>query len=367
MRSYFRVFLTSSVFVFGTVILVAQNLVLNPGFEELKKCPEDFGTLSKDASFWKQPTSGSTDYFNNCSEKMSVNSNFIGEQDTFEGNAYAGLYVYGPNDYREYLAGELKQKLIKGKKYNFSFQVSLADKSEYAIKEFGILFLNKELDLQTKSNIPYSLMNSRGRNNYVGLTNPRYYTDKENWTEVSGSFVAFGTEKYIVLGNFRSNAHTKPNKIGNSSKKAAYYYIDMVVVEEAEKSFKLDEIYVFENLLFEVDGFNIQTEGQKQLESIVVHLKDNPSLNISIYGHTDNVGSQVYNQELSKKRAKAVGLFLVDNGLSPFRIAWKGFGDMSPLAKNETKEGRDKNRRVEFIISKKKRDTYASGLFEDED
>jgi len=345
----------------------AQNLVKNPGFEEFVKCPEEYGSLSDFSLYWKQPTYGSTDYFHSCSDNMPVNRNFIGQQETFEGEAYAGFYAFGPKDYREYLAGELSEKLIKGKKYNFSFRVSLADKSEYAIKEFGILFMNKELDLHTKRNIPYELMNRNGLYNYVGLANPKYYKDKENWAEISGEYIADGTEQFIVIGNFKSNAHTHRAKIGSSLKKAAYYYVDMVLVEQADKLFKLDEIYVLENLLFEVNGYTVKGEGKKQLQALVSHLKAEPSLNISIYGHTDNVGSPEYNKELSQKRAKAVGLFLVDNGLSPFRIAWKGFGDISPVAKNETQEGRDKNRRVEFVISKKKRDTYASGLFEDED
>lgn len=361
-----RGFLTTLILNLFCTTIVAQNLVKNPGFEEMVQCPKEYGSLSEDALFWKQPTNGSSDYFQSCSDNMSIKRNFIGQQETFEGNGYAGFYAYGPEDYREYLAGELEKNLIKGKKYNLSFRVSLADKSEYAIREFGILFVDKELNLDTKRNIPPSLMNRNGLYNYVGLGNHRYYKDKDNWTEISGEYTADGTEKYIVLGNFKSNSNTARTKVASNLKKAAYYYIDMVSITETDNTFNLDEIYVLENLLFEVNGHTVKGKGKKQLEDLVSHLKDNPSLNISIYGHTDNIGSPLYNKELSQRRAKAVGLFLVDTGLSSFRIAWKGFGDVSPLVKNKTKEGRDKNRRVEFVISKKRRDTYASGVFEDE-
>lgn len=330
-------------------------------------CPKEYGSLAEDASFWMQPTYGSTDYFHSCSNIMSINHNFIGRQEAFEGNAYAGFYAYGPGDYREYIAGELDQKFTKGKSYKLSFRISLADKSEFAIRELGVLFLHKMLDLRTKRNIPYDLMNRNGLNNYVGLDNTKFYKDKDNWTEVAGEYVADGTEQYIIIGNFKSNFETKRKKVASNLKKASYYYIDMVSIKEADNSFNLDEIYVIENLLFEVDGYTVKGDGKKQLEAIIYHLKDNPTLNISIYGHTDNMGSNEYNKELSQKRAKTVAMFLVDNGLSHFRIAWKGFGDINPLAENKTKEGRDKNRRVEFVISKKKRDTYASGVFEEED
>lgn len=362
-----RSFLTVLIFYLFCQKITSQNLVKNPGFEDFVACPETYGSFQEDVLFWKQPTYGSTDYFNTCSSNMPVDENFIGVQEVFEGNAYAGFYAYGPKDYREYISGELKERLSKGKKYTFSFRISLAEKSEYAIKEFGFLFSHKILDLHTERNIPYNLMNRNGLYNYVSITSRNYYDDKNSWTKVSGEYVADGTEKYIILGNFKSNSHTHRSKVAKNLKKAAYYYIDMVRVEETEKPFRLDEIYVLENLLFNVNGYTITGEGEKQLEVLVTHLKENPSLNISFYGHTDNIGSKTHNKELSGKRAKAVGLFLVDNGLSPFRIAWEGFGDKSPVAKNETEEGREKNRRVEFVISKKSRAYYASGVFEDDE
>lgn len=346
---------------------IAQNLVNNPGFEDFNGCPEEFGSLKYDVPFWTQPTYGSTDYFHNCSLEMPIRDNFIGEQSTYEGEGYAGMYVYGPKDYREYLTSELQHTLIKGKKYFISFQVSLADKVELGVNQFGILFTKNLLELHTKRNIPIDLMRRKGYDNYVEIRHHNYYVNKTDWIEVSGSYIADGTENQMTIGNFKSNVSTSTLKTGNNLKKASYYYVDMVSLKQETQSFTLDEIYVLENLMFDTDGYSIKKEGRKQLEYLVVYLKNNPSFNISIYGHTDNVGSNAHNLFLSKKRAKAVSLFLVDNGLSARRIAWKGYGDSNPMSKNMTEKGRELNRRVEFVVSKKKREYYASSIFEDDD
>ncbi|TMM57978.1 OmpA family protein [Maribacter algarum] len=369
--SYFskhkRYFVLIALFYCGLTACLAQNLVKNPSFEDYVQCPSDYATFHKDVLFWTCPTNGSTDYFNSCSKQMSVGRNFAGHQNVFNGKGYAGFYAFGPKDYREYIGGELKQVLQKDKKYLVSVVVSLSDKSAYAVKELGFLFGDKPLNLQTTRNIPHRMMLQEGLSNYLGMTNTKYFSNKSDWMEIRSEYIANGNERYFTFGNFKENRKTQMIVTGKNLKKASYYYVDMISISEAEPSFLLDEIYVFEGLNFDVDGFQIKEESQGKLRGLLDYLKENPSLNIAIYGHTDNYGNKDYNLDLSGKRAKSVGLFLVENGLSPFRIAWKGYGDAKPLMANKTEIGREKNRRVEFIISKKKREYYASGLFEDED
>jgi len=361
-----RLLFVVTLILLGLASAFGQNLVKNPGFEDHTACPDEYGSFQEDVSSWYKPTNGSTDYFNLCGDKLSTGKNFIGNQKTYEGNAYAGFYAYGPNGYREYIGGELTEKLEKGKKYKFSFRVSLAEKSQFAISELSILFSSEPIELDTKTNISFNMLQRRRLKNYVSVTNHAYFSNKQDWMEVSGEYIANGTEQYIVLGNFKSNAETKKAKVAKNLKKAAYYYIDMISVAPTGMNLELDETYVLENLFFEVNGHEIIGNGKKELQKLIRHLKENPELNIAIYGHTDNVGPKVLNKELSQKRAKEVGLFLLENGLSSSRIAWKGFGDLVPLAANETEEGRKKNRRVEFVVSEKGQEFYASNLFEDE-
>ncbi|MFT5384016.1 MAG: outer membrane protein OmpA-like peptidoglycan-associated protein [Saprospiraceae bacterium] len=73
---------------------------------------------------------------------------------------------------------------------------------------------------------------------------------------------------------------------------------------------------------------------------------------IEIRGHTDSMGEDNYNMYLSRKRAKAVVEFLNENGISRSRTRYKGFGNTDPVATNQSEEGRQLNRRVEFLIIK---------------
>ena len=132
--------------------MAAQNLVLNPSFEELENCPKRLGNFNADVKYWSTPTEGSTDYFNACSTAMGTPKNFNGTQPADFGKGYAGLYLYAPDDYREYLQAELSEPLIKGEKYQVSFYVSLAERSDFAIKEFGVLFSKNKMDVAGKKN-----------------------------------------------------------------------------------------------------------------------------------------------------------------------------------------------------------------------
>ena len=344
----------------------AQNLVNNPSFEDFDACPLEFGGLEKVVPSWHQPTDGSTDYFNSCSTEMSTAKNFMGGQSAYDGNGYAGMYAYAPKDYREYLTAEFKEPLKRSQKYVFSFQISLAEESQYGVNEFGILFTTKPLDLNTKQHLSINPMTRKKGFNYTIIRSHKYFADKQGWTEVSGTYIATGGEGFMTIGNFNANKNTRLLESGTNLKKVAYYYVDMFAMKPLKSEYKLDEVYVLENLMFDFNGFDLEEKGREQLESLVAYLKAHRGYAISIYGHTDNIGSKEYNKELSQKRAKAVAQFLVKNGLQPNRILWRGYGDLNPLAKNRTDEERGRNRRVEFVLSREKRDYYASGVFEDQ-
>ena len=79
-------------------------------------------------------------------------------------------------------------------------------------------------------------------------------------------------------------------------------------------------------------------------------LNDNPTMNIQLNGHTDNVGSPQDNLKLSQNRAQSVVDYLIKNKISASRLRSKGFGETQPIDSNETKEGRQNNRRTEFLV-----------------
>jgi len=102
------------------------------------------------------------------------------------------------------------------------------------------------------------------------------------------------------------------------------------------------------NIFFETDKYELKPESYAELNRLLQILKKNPSIQIEISGHTDNVGTVFYNLILSKNRAQAVFDYLLSAGIDKSRLASQGYGVTKPIADNETEEGRQLNRRVEI-------------------
>ncbi|MFV0390360.1 MAG: OmpA family protein [Paludibacteraceae bacterium] len=109
----------------------------------------------------------------------------------------------------------------------------------------------------------------------------------------------------------------------------------------------------FENIEFDFDSDVIKEESKSTLNQVISILKENDTWStIRIMGHTDNTGSDSYNQNLSERRAASVAKYLTENGIATSKISSEGFGESRPIATNDTAEGRQDNRRVEFEITK---------------
>lgn len=109
---------------------------------------------------------------------------------------------------------------------------------------------------------------------------------------------------------------------------------------------------VLKNIFFASNQFQLKDESVAELEKLLQLLNDNPTTQIMISGHTDNVGSAADNLALSTSRAKSVVQFLQKNGIEPSRLVSKGWGASKPIADNTTEENKAKNRRTELSILK---------------
>lgn len=112
-------------------------------------------------------------------------------------------------------------------------------------------------------------------------------------------------------------------------------------------------------LLFDFASDVVRPEAQVNLAELARSLKKYPGSDLLIVGHTDNVGSESYNQSLSERRAAAASNYLVAQGVKPTRVSTRGMGELEPIATNDTPEGRQENRRVEVAI-------YASEAYRNE-
>ena len=105
------------------------------------------------------------------------------------------------------------------------------------------------------------------------------------------------------------------------------------------------------DVLFKTGSFELLPGARERLAKISGIVLAYPSLHLQVEGHTDSVGGDEYNQQLSEKRAGAVRDYLVQQGISEGAIEARGFGKTDPVASNETAEGRQQNRRVEMVVS----------------
>lgn len=104
-------------------------------------------------------------------------------------------------------------------------------------------------------------------------------------------------------------------------------------------------------LLFDFNSFALTAQTKQNLSEMAQTLKKYPDTDILVEGHTDSKGSEEYNMNLSVKRAQAVADYLTGLGVPKSRFTIKGYGEMNPVATNETDEGRQQNRRVEMAIT----------------
>lgn len=116
---------------------------------------------------------------------------------------------------------------------------------------------------------------------------------------------------------------------------------------------EIGETIQLRNVFFVQSKAELRPESYPELDRLVKIMKDNPTIEIELSGHTDNRGSSQANLELSDKRVHAVEGYLIAKGINPKRISGRGYGGAKPIAPSDTEENRQLNRRVEFKIVKK--------------
>ncbi len=103
-------------------------------------------------------------------------------------------------------------------------------------------------------------------------------------------------------------------------------------------------------ILFAFNSSDLSDQARQNLVNLANSLKEYPNTEILIAGHTDSVGSETYNQELSERRANSAAAYLLDAGVGADRMSIIGHGETQPVASNDTDLGRQQNRRVEVAI-----------------
>ena len=342
---------------------VTDNIVPNPGFERFSSNPigwfykgEHFTKVMK---YWSSPTGASPDVFG---PKVRVPASWaekdFGKETPHNGGAMVGITVYGCVDgkphCREYVQAQLAEPLVVGQDYYVEMWVNQLPRS-LDVNNLGFHFSPTKVDITTDELLP---LPPQVRSEEI------VEVAKGRWQRVSGTFTAEAEAEYLLIGNFFDDDHTRVAGMDDEHLKYAYYYLDDVLVKKIPPilpvpvkpddltKIELEEgkIVRLKHLYFEFDKYELHPRSYVELRKLVSLMKANPSMVIQVNGHTDNKGADNYNMYLSRKRAKAVVYYLNEQGIPRERTLYKGFGHTQPIASNDTSEGRQLNRRVEFLI-----------------
>jgi len=363
----------------------SKNLVPNPSFEYYFECPEHLEAIRfRKIPFWvANPSNCTPDYFNECGRRgYRVPKNRCGTMPAKSGHAYVGLILrvgHPEGDpmgwyYREHITVKLKHPLKKKFRYVAQMHLALSTYANYAIANIGMLFTPTARRIKWNTFYEPQVVTPRGQ-----------FLDKANrWILVRDTLVAKGGEAFLTIGEFNNLENSQIKRITDSRKhrkkfnfNRAYYYIDDVSVVELGKvvidtlpritiqqnsptprlEFKTNfgkitqgEPIILKNIFFEFAKARLLPKSFPELNKLVALLKKYPQIQIKIQGHTDNVGTHARNQQLSERRAQSVVNYLVNKGVLNERLTAEGFGETKPIDTNQTKQGRQKNRRVEFVI-----------------
>lgn len=112
----------------------------------------------------------------------------------------------------------------------------------------------------------------------------------------------------------------------------------------------LGDVVGLDGVTFETDSDRLRPDAKTILDEVTRVMERYPEMMVEVAGHTDSVGPDAYNQQLSQKRAEAARQYLVDKGIAADRMTATGYGESEPVDSNDTKEGRERNRRTELRI-----------------
>ncbi|HDY99520.1 MAG TPA: OmpA family protein [Pseudomonas sabulinigri] len=137
---------------------------------------------------------------------------------------------------------------------------------------------------------------------------------------------------------------------GSKKEEAVVAAAAPVAMAQPEPAPEMQSVRVELDVLFDFDKDTIRPEYRQDIQSLAEFMRTYPSVTTTVEGHTDSVGSDTYNQNLSERRANAVREALIGEGVDGSRVSSAGYGEARPIADNSTDEGRSMNRRVEAEV-----------------
>jgi len=241
-----------------------QNIIQNGDFEQFTICPNGMDLIQL-ATFWNRAGTGTSDYFNQCSNNTysDVPFNYWGFQGAHSGLGYSGICLYDEYigtalNYREYIENELNSTLIAGATYSFEMYINLVDSCRYSTNDIGVYFSDTTC---------YGVPDYFPIDVYPQIINLNgIYPDSLSWLKITGDYIATGGENFIVIGNFKSDSSTNL-ALSNSN---TYETIAYILVDDVSLSLStgiksdehLDKFNIYPNPFINELEINSSTQHQ---------------------------------------------------------------------------------------------------------
>ncbi len=170
----------------------------------------------------------------------------------------------------------------------------------------------------------------------------------------------FGITLSVPLGNFKKAKAAEPEPVPEpmpepepepEPEKLCYTIDEMKELIHNGQNIQGKKICAVKQVSFTTGSHVLTSEDKVYLDEMVILMQTNELIKIRVNGHTDNVGDEAFNTNLSRERAKAVHDYLKSRGIDASRLSFTYFGPTRPIADNDTEDGRAINRRVEFEIT----------------
>jgi OOP family OmpA-OmpF porin len=361
-----------------------NNLILNPEFNYFYYKPvqvvsDGRSKIDEWIPFWRAPGNYTPDYLSNLRSINVLSFYYLFDFPLPNKFSYAGLGIYrDSSSYSEYIEGNLVKPLSKGHKYCLKVSIALSSYSGFSVDKLAFHLSPNPILIDETNEGSYTPQ----------VTLSTISVDDKRFMILCAYFIAEGGERFVSIGRFCSpdkldiirRKNTPQTQFGIG--KSAYYLIENVDIHEIQDTsecycksnivhydtlkktpnqelplletdfdnLKPGNSIILKDVNFDYNSFTIQHEAEKELNNLLIYLKTNPEINLQISGHTDDIGTDEYNLELSINRAKSVYNWLITNGILSRRLKYIGFGKSAPLYNETDEKYRTLNRRVDVKI-----------------
>ncbi len=379
----------------------AQNLIPNPSLEDENTCQKYHELCAPKA--WRSNTLKAFRYYD---YKISKQDETV--MKPADGSRCIALRMYntGRKMDRSYVQTPFLCRLEKGKKYLLKFQLLsttyFVNSFEFYMADTLVVTKKNDLLFEIKPQIKFQFSKPFPPNQWITLETiyeatgnevgmilgnfkdddktvisllqkkkrretpirrVYHFFDNFSLTPIEAINASCDLEKnriHIYADSVRHSILQHPHSIQNVKILLEKPFIDSIPIEPFSQKEKTPQseiifekkIFTLPNILFKNNSDILLPVAYNSLDELIVYLRENRNFKIIITGHTDHIGKTYTNQILSEKRAKSVANYLISNGIHITRIKSLGKGESTPVTSNETLEGQQLNRRVEFEILK---------------